>query len=117
MSFFFSGSKLLENQLEMLRLGRVDGLLAFPMEVIYFASLHGQQQAYTVLPIREAMLPIVLRIAAPRTPWGADMISRINRILAAHRNDGSYQATFERWLPADYIPEYRAMSACYLSGR
>lgn len=111
------GSKLLENQLEMLRLGRVDGLLAFPMEIAYFASLYGQQNAYTVLPIREAMLPIVLRIAAPRTPWGADMISRINMILAAHRNDATYQAAFERWLPADYIPEYRSMSDRYFSGR
>lgn len=104
-----SGSRLLENQLEMLRLGRLDGVLAYPVEVNYLAGLHGNSDWYRLVSLREAKEAVAGCVAAPRTAWGAAMIRRINSVLLQHRADPELVESLERWLPPECRCAYRAM--------
>jgi uncharacterized protein (TIGR02285 family) len=102
-----TGSNLLDSLLDMLLLGRVDGVLAYPFEATYIARG----------PLTEALVPVVGRIAAPRTAWGTDMIGRVNAVLERHRDTPQYRRAFERWLPADAVEGYRAMYDEFLLAR
>lgn len=112
-----SGSKLFDNLMEMLLLGRVDGVLAYPFEAVYVARMKGKADRIALVPLREAMVPVVGRIAAPRTDWGERMIERVDEVLLRRRGDPEYRAAFERWLPPGAVEDYRAMYEDFLLAR
>ena len=109
-----TGSNLLGSLLDMLVLGRVDGVLAFPFEAVYVARMKGREDAIALLPLKESLVPVIGRVAAPRTAWGTDMIGRVNAVLERHRGTPEYRQAFERWLPADAVEGYRAMYGEFL---
>ncbi|WP_028576746.1 TIGR02285 family protein [Desulfomicrobium escambiense] len=104
-----TGSNLLGSLLDMLLRGRVDGVLAYPFEATYVARMKGRERDIALVPLKEALVPVVGRIAAPRTAWGSDMIVRVNAVLQRHRGTQEYRQAFERWLPAGAVEDYRAM--------
>ncbi len=104
-----TGSNLLGSLLDMLQRGRVDGVLAFPFEATYVARMKGSENAFSIVPLSEALVPVVGRVAAPRTAWGTEMIGRVNAVLERHRNTPEYRRAFEHWLPAGAVEDYRAM--------
>jgi uncharacterized protein (TIGR02285 family) len=112
-----TGSNLLDSLLDMLLLGRVDGVLAYPFEATYVARMKGREGDIALVPLTEALVPVVGRIAAPRTAWGTDMIGRVNAVLERHRDTPQYRRAFERWLPADAVEGYRAMYDEFLLAR
>jgi uncharacterized protein (TIGR02285 family) len=103
------GSNLFGTLLEMLLLGRVDGVLAYPFEATYATRMRGNEGLIAILPLRESMVPVLGRIAAPRTAWGSDMIERLDRVLTRHRGTPEYREALERWLPPGYLDDYRVM--------
>lgn len=112
-----SGPRLFDNLMEMLLLGRVDGVLAYPFEAVYVARMKGKADRIALAPLREAMLPVVGCIAAPRTPWGERMIERVDEVLLRRRADHEYRAAFERWLTQEGVEGYRAMYENFLLSR
>ncbi len=112
-----SGAKLFDSLMEMLLLGRVDGVLAYPFEAVYVARMKGKGGGIALVPLREAMVPVVGRIAAPRTAWGERMIARVDEVLLRHRKAPEYRAAFERWLTPEAVEGYRAMYEDFLLSR
>lgn len=111
------GSTLFESLLEMLLLGRVDGVLAYPFEAVYGARMKGKEDMISIAPLRESMVLVQGRIAAPRTAWGTAMIGRVNEVLLRHRESLEYRQAFERWLPPGIIEDYRIMYDDFLMSR
>jgi len=111
------GSNLFGTLLEMLLLGRVDGVLAYPFEATYATRTRGDEGSIATLPLRESMVPVRGRIAAPRTAWGSDMIERVNRVLLRHRDTPQYRAALERWLSSGYLDDYRVMFDDFVTSR
>ena len=111
------GSNLFGTLLEMLLLGRVDGVLAYPFEATYAARSRGNEGSIAILPLRESMVPVRGRIAAPRTAWGSEMIGRVNRVLLRHRDTPEYRAALERWLPPGYLDDYRVLFDDFVTSR
>lgn len=104
-----TGSNLLGSLLDMLLLGRVDGVLAYPLEATYVARMRGREGGIALVPLKDALVPVVGRVAAPRTAWGTDMIGRVNAVLERHRNTPEYRRAFEHWLPTGAVDDYRVM--------
>ena len=111
------GSNLFESLLEMLLLGRVDGVLAYPFEAVYGARMKNKEDLISIAPLRESMVPLRGRIAAPRTAWGTAMIERVNGVLLEHRGTPEYRQAFERWLTPGIIEDYRVMYDDFLMSR
>lgn len=111
------GSNLFESLLEMLLLGRVDGVLAYPFEAMYGARMKGKEDMISVAPLRESMVPVQGRIAAPRTAWGTAVIGRVNEILLGYRGSNGYRQAVERWLAPGIIEDYRIMYDDFLMSR
>jgi uncharacterized protein (TIGR02285 family) len=112
-----SDAKLFDSLMEMLLLGRVDGVLAYPFEAVYVARMKGKGDSIALVPLREAMVPVVGRIAAPRTAWGGRMIARVDEVLLRNRGNPEYRAAFERWLTPGAVEGYRAMYEDFLLSR
>ena len=112
-----SGAKLFDSLMEMLLLGRVDGVLAYPFEAVYVARMKGKGGSIALVPLREAMVPVVGRIAAPRTAWGGRMIARVDEVLLRHLGNPEYRSAFERWLTPGAVEGYRAMYEDFLLSR
>ena len=112
-----SGSDLLGSLMEMLLLDRVDGVLAFPFEAVYVARMNGKEDRIALVPLKEALVPVYGRVAAPRTSWGTAMLARVDEILLRHRGEPEYRAAFERWLRPEDVEGYRAMYESFLRSR
>lgn len=110
-------SNLSGNLLDMLLLGRVDGVLAYPFEATYAMRIKGEEGRIATVPLRESMVPIQGRVAAPRTAWGTAMIERVNEILLRHRGTPEYRAAIERWLPSGVLNDYRVMFEDFVRSR
>jgi len=110
-------ARLFDGLMEMLLLKRVDGVLAYPFEAVYVSRMKGKENKISLVPLKEALLPVMGRIAAPRTAWGRDMIGRVNGVLLRHRGDPEYRQAFERWLEPDAVADYRAMYEDFLRTR
>ncbi len=111
------GPNLCGTLLDMLLLGRVDGVLAYPLEAVYSTRIKGNEDRIVTVPLRESMVPVQGRIAAPRTAWGSDMIARVNEILLRHRGTPEYRAAIERWLPSGVLDDYRVMFDDFVTSR
>jgi len=109
------GSNLFESLLEMLLLGRVDGILAYPFEAVYSARMKNLEDRIAIAPLRESMVPLQGRIAAPRTVWGTAMIDRVNEILLRHRGSSQYRQALERWLTPTVVEDFRGMYDDFLT--
>lgn len=109
------GSNLFESLLEMLLLGRVDGILAYPFEAVYSARMKNLEDRIAIAPLRESMVPLQGRIAAPRTVWGTAMIYRVNEILLRHRGSPQYRQALERWLAPSVVEDFRGMYDDFLT--
>ena len=104
--FVDSSDKLIGNLLKMLVMQRVDGVLGYPFEAMYNARTAHIADRIAVVPLLESTQYIIGRIAAPKTVWGIQIISRINEILVEKRPDEAYRQAFERWLTPDSIADF-----------
>jgi uncharacterized protein (TIGR02285 family) len=104
--FIDSSDKLFGNLLKMLEIQRIDGVLGYPFEAMYNARTAQIADRIAVIPIMESTQYIIGRIAAPRTAWGKQIISRINEILVKERTNAAYRQAFERWLTPDSIADF-----------
>ena len=109
------GSNLFESLFEMLLLGRVDGILAYPFEAVYSARMKNLEDRIAIAPLRESMVPLQGRIAAPRTVWGTAMIDRVNEILLRNRGSLQYRQALERWLAPSVVEDFRGMYDDFLT--
>lgn len=104
--FIDSSDKLIGNLLKMLVMQRIDGVLGYPFEAMYNARTAQIADRIAVVPLLESTQYIIGRIAAPRTAWGKQIISRINEILVKERTNAAYRQAFERWLTPDSIADF-----------
>jgi len=109
-----SGPKLFDSLMGMLLLKRVDGVLAYPFEAVYVARMKGEEGKIALVPLDDAMVPVMGCIAAPRTAWGSEMIARVNEVLRRHRPEPEYRRAFERWLTPGSVEGYRALYEDFL---
>lgn len=104
--FIDSSDKLIGNLLKMLVMQRIDGVLGYPFEAMYNARTAQIEERIAVVPLLESTQYIIGRIAAPKTAWGEQMISRVNRILVENRPGPAYRQAFKRWLTPDSLADF-----------
>ena len=99
--------------LQMLLARRLDYLLELPIITAYSAHQMGRDGELAALPIREHTEPSVNRVMCPRTPWGQQVIKKVNTVLQAQRNTARYRAIVERWSDDESVRTIRAMYPAY----
>lgn len=110
--FVHSGKDVFESLLRMLLSDRLDCMLGLPEEVVYMAEKMGVKDRIATIALKEnqgnydAWLGSV---ACSKTPWGAEIIRRINEILRKERPTDRYRSAYERWLDDNQIPRYREL--------
>jgi len=77
-----------------LRTGRVDAAMHDTPNVLYYIANAGNGE---VKAVGEQMLAHEYGIAFPK---GSDLVERVNASLAAMKEDGRYDAIFEKWFGA-----------------
>lgn len=106
----FTGQELSLNLFKMLMLGRLDGLIGLPEEALYQAEQMGIRDQFITLTLSENLHNYdgwMSCVACSKTPWGKQVIDKINQVLLAQRPSEQYRAAYERWLDPNSIAEYR----------
>lgn len=106
----FSGQELGENYLKMLLLDRLDGLLALPDEAMYHAEQMGIRDRVALVPLNENQQDTrawMCMVGCPDTPWGRQVIDRVNAVLVRIRPEDAYRQAYERWLDPQLLERYR----------
>ncbi len=106
----FTGQELSHNLFKMLMLGRLDGLIALPEEALYQAEQMGIRDQLVTLTLTENQHNYdgwLSAVGCSKTPWGKEVIDRINQALLERRPTEEYRAAYERWLDANSIIQYR----------
>jgi uncharacterized protein (TIGR02285 family) len=106
----FTGQELTENFFKMLMLDRIDALIGLPEEAMYMAEKLGIRDRIAILAIAENQgnpHNRLCSVGCSKTPWGKEIIAKINTILLEQRPGQQYRAAYERWLDAGSVEEYR----------
>jgi len=106
----FTGQELTENFFKMLMLDRIDALIGLPDEVMYLAEKLGIRDRIATLTIAENQgnpHNWLCSVGCAKTPWGEEIIAKINAILLEQRPGQRYRAAYERWLDVGSVEEYR----------
>jgi len=105
-----AGQELSRNLFKMLIKGRLDGLVGLPEEALYQAEQMGIRDQLTTLTIEENQTGYdswLSSVGCSKTPWGKEVIDKINAILIKQRPTEHYRAAYERWLDPNSIERYR----------
>lgn len=105
-----AGQELSLNLFKMLMLDRLDGLIGLPEEALYQAEQMGIRDQFVTLTLSENQHNYdgwMSAVGCSKTPWGQEIIAKINKILLAQRPTERYRAAYERWLDANSIEQYR----------
>lgn len=95
---------------EMLKLGRVDAIIAAPEEILYQAEQLGLRDKLVTVSIEENSLDAWLSyVVCAKTPWGKKVITDINEVLIKQRPTDRYREAYERWLDEGRLKEYRRL--------
>jgi uncharacterized protein (TIGR02285 family) len=106
----FTGQELSLNLFKMLMLGRLDGLIALPEEALYQAEQMGIREHLLTLTLSENQHNYhgwLSSVACAKTPWGREVIDKVNRALLELRPTETYRSAYERWLDPNSIATYR----------
>lgn len=74
------------NVLPMLSRNRADYTIEYDMALAMQAEPEDRQDALLSLPIAGASVPVTVGVACPRTPWGRQMMSRVDAMLSQSAN-------------------------------
>jgi len=90
----------------LLTKGRADFMLDFPNRILYWAHELGiDADDYISIPITEDYKNAVSYVACPKTPWGENVIKRVNVALDKHIPTQKYLSILQRWSPAYHQQE------------
>lgn len=106
----FTGQELTENFFKMLMLDRIDALIGLPDETMYLAEKLGIRDRIATLSIAENQgnpENWLCSVGCSKTPWGKEIIAKINAILLEQRPGQRYRAAYERWLDTGSVEKYR----------
>jgi uncharacterized protein (TIGR02285 family) len=109
-----SGSDLSAGLLKMLAMDRIDAWIAFPVELRFTARHNGLDESqFAVLPVAgmEPFTPVFF--GAPKTPWGRDMIRRLDAVVTRPRTIARFLDHYIYWLDEASRPAYRQMARAY----
>ena len=82
-----SGDDVFQGLMKMMRMGRIDCLLGYPVEAGYFIKENNNINDFIYFPIKESSVPFTVGyIGCPNNEWGRNIISRIDEIVKKHRN-------------------------------
>lgn len=104
-----AGQELSLNLFKMLMLDRLDGLIGLPEEALYQAEQMGIRDQFVTLTLSENQHNYdgwMSAVGCSKTPWGKEIIGKINTVLLAQRPTARYRAAYERWLDANSIEQY-----------
>lgn len=107
------------NLLKMLELDRADYTLEYDFVLTYQAKVLPvllDPAHFVVLPIAGAE-PVRVGIACPHTPWGRDMIRRIDAIVARVSKEPGYRSNVERWLTPAAAKRHKHLLDQFLAQR
>ena len=103
-----SGQELSLNLFKMLMKGRLDGIIGLPEEALYQAGQMGIRDQLITLSIEEIQTDYdSCSVGCSKTPWGKEVIDKINAILIKQRPTERYRTAYERWLDPNAIEQYR----------
>ncbi|MCL1979831.1 MAG: TIGR02285 family protein [Proteobacteria bacterium] len=105
-----AGQELSLNLFKMLMKGRLDGIVGLPDEALYQAEQMGIRDQLITLTIEENQTGYdswLSSVGCSKTPWGKEIIDKINVILSKQRATERYRAAYERWLDPNAIERYR----------
>lgn len=82
----------------LLSTGRADFMIDFSYRVPYWAKELGiEASAYVSVPIEENPQTVISYAACPKTPWGKQMIAKINTVLERQVPTSAYLDVLKRW--------------------
>lgn len=110
--FTFEGVTFADNFFKMLKMKRIDALICLPEEAIYHAELLGIKDQIMTLTIKENQIGYeswLSSVGCSKTPWGKEVITKINSILLEQRPTDLYKKSYERWLDAGSLQHYQQL--------
>ncbi|MFH6782706.1 MULTISPECIES: TIGR02285 family protein [Methylobacterium] len=99
----------------MLLNDRLDYLVEFSSSVSYYAGLLGRPGAFVGLPFAESPEPVFARVMCAGTPWGREVVARIDAVLATERPSPAYRNIVEAWAADADLPRIRAVYDTFLA--
>lgn len=93
--------------LKMLLADRFDYIIGTPIETHYLSRKYNTIDEIAFVQIIEGDDYFMGYTACPKTPWGLEVIKKIDKILLKERPTEKYRSFFERWIPNETIGEYR----------
>ncbi|MGX7707157.1 hypothetical protein [Methylobacterium sp. Gmos1] len=99
----------------MLLNDRLDYLVEFSSIAAYNARQLGQPDAFLGLPFAEGPEPVFARVMCAGTPWGREVVARIDAVLAEERSSPAYRGIVEAWAAPEDLPRIRAVYDSFLA--
>lgn len=99
----------------MLLNDRLDYLVEFSSIAAYNARQLGQPDAFLGLPFAEGPEPVFARVMCAGTPWGREVVARIDAVLAEERPGPAYRGIVEAWTAPEDLPRIRAVYDHFLA--
>ncbi|TNC07569.1 transporter substrate-binding domain-containing protein [Methylobacterium terricola] len=100
----------------MLLNDRLDYLVEFSSIAAYHARLLGAPDAFVGFPFAEEnQEPVFPRVMCAGTPWGREVVARIDAVLAAERASPAYREIVEAWAAEADLPRIRAVYDTFLA--
>lgn len=106
-----SGVDVFQGLLEMLLLGRVDGIIGYPVEARYLSRKSNREDEILFLPIAETTDSYTLGyFGCPDTPWGNRVIRRVDEVLLKYRDTPEVLGFYAEWLDGLTVESYQDIS-------
>ncbi len=100
----------------MLLNDRLDYLVEFSSIMAYNARQIGEPNAFVGLPFAEENRePVFARVMCAGTPWGREVVARIDAVLATERPSPAYRNIVEAWTAPQDLPRIRAVYDAFLA--
>ncbi|MFH6782708.1 MULTISPECIES: transporter substrate-binding domain-containing protein [Methylobacterium] len=104
-----------EDAYRMLLNDRLDYLVDFSSITAYNARQIGAPDAFVGLPLAESPEPVFARVMCAGTPWGREVVARIDAVLATERPSPAYRSIVEAWAADADLPRIRAVYDAFLA--
>lgn len=110
-----SGDDVFRGLMNMMRMGRIDCLLGYPVEAGYFVRESNKVYDFIYYPIKESSVPFTVgHIGCPNNEWGRTIISRIDEIVKKHR-DKEFINFYGEWLDSATREVHQKMAQDYFN--
>ncbi len=99
----------------MLQNDRLDYLVDFSSITAYHTRQIAQADDFVGLPFAESPEPVFARVMCAGTPWGREVVARIDAVLATERPGPAYRSIVEAWAAPEDLPRIRAVYDAFLA--